>query len=198
MTDRGMVIWLTGMSGAGKTTVANRLAEQFMARGLRVEVLDGDLVRENLSRGLGFSRKDRDTNVCRIGFVARILARNGVIVLAAAISPYREAREFVRIEVESDGTRFVEVYVRCPLDVLIERDVKGLYQRAILGEVRHFTGISDPYEEPLSPDCVLDSSAETVELSVRRVLSHLSRPSGVGQEAVHSDSTAAMQTGILL
>ena len=195
MADKGTVIWLTGMSGAGKTTVANRLAEQFLAAGLRVEVLDGDLVRENLSRGLGFSREDRDTNVRRIGFVARILARNGVIVLAAAISPYRESREFVRSAVESDGTRFVEVYVRCPLDVLIERDVKGLYQRAILGEVRQFTGISDPYEEPLSPDCVLDSSTETVEQSMRRVLALLNT-AVARQESFHSGPIPATQTGV--
>lgn len=196
MSGNGMVIWLTGMSGAGKTTVANRLAEQFTDEGLKVEVLDGDLVRENLSRGLGFSREDRNTNVLRIGFVARILARNGVIVLVAAISPYRESRENVRQAVESDGTRFVEVFVGCPLDVLIERDVKGLYQRAIRGEIGQFTGISDPYEEPLSPDCVLDSSAETVEQSVRRVLAYLSTYAQEGV-AVYSRPVAMTQAGSL-
>jgi adenylylsulfate kinase len=170
MQKKGFVVWLTGLSGAGKTTLARALYQEFSGAGHRVEILDGDEVRENLSRGLGFSREDRDTNVRRIGFVARLLARNGVIVLTSLISPYRESREAVRRLIETDGARFIEVYVRCPLDVLIERDVKGLYEKAIRGEVKNFTGISDPYEEPIAPDVVIDSSTESVERSAERVL----------------------------
>jgi adenylylsulfate kinase len=171
--DKGLVVWLTGLSGAGKTTLAGSLSEQLKAAGLKVETLDGDEVRENLSRGLGFSQEDRDTNIRRIGFVARLLARNRVVVLGAAISPYQRSRDDVRHAIEGDGVRFLEVYVRCPLDTLIERDVKGLYARALAGEVKHFTGISDPYEEPPSPDITVDSSVETVEESTARILSHI-------------------------
>lgn len=168
--DSGFVLWLTGLSGAGKTTLALTLAKELRAEGLRVEILDGDEVRENLSRGLGFSKEDRDTNIRRIGFVARLLARNGVAVLASAISPYRESRDDVRNAVESDGMRFIEVYVGCPLDVLIERDVKGLYRKALSGEIKNFTGITDPYEPALAPDCAVDTSTESVEVSARRIL----------------------------
>ena len=171
--SRGTVIWLTGLSGAGKTTLASALKNELTAAGLRVETLDGDEVRENLSRGLGFSKEDRDTNVRRIGFVARLLARNGVIVLASAISPYRQSRDDVRQSVESDGARFVEVFVRAPLSVLVERDVKGLYKKALAGEIKNFTGVSDPYEDPLAPDVIVDSSAEPVDESAARVLDHL-------------------------
>ncbi len=171
--DEGLVVWLTGLSGAGKTTLAGSVSEQLKAAGLRVETLDGDEVRENLSRGLGFSQEDRDTNIRRIGFVARLLARNRVVVLGAAISPYQQSRDDVRRSIEGDGVRFLEVFVRCPLDILIQRDVKGLYKRALAGEVKHFTGISDPYEEPLSPDITVDTSAETVEESTSRILSHI-------------------------
>ncbi|HYP25176.1 MAG TPA: adenylyl-sulfate kinase [Blastocatellia bacterium] len=173
MEEKGRVIWLTGLSGAGKTTLALALSEKLAAEGFRVEALDGDEVRDNLSKGLGFSKEDRDTNIRRIGFVARLLARNGVTVLTAAISPYREARDEVRRQVESDGSRFVEVFVRCPLDVLIERDVKGLYRKALAGEIRNFTGISDPYEEPLSPEVIVDSSVEEVGDSAERILARL-------------------------
>ncbi|HEU4387149.1 MAG TPA: adenylyl-sulfate kinase [Blastocatellia bacterium] len=174
MENRGLVVWFTGLSGAGKTTLSRELAKEFIEAGFKVELLDGDEVRENLSRGLGFSKEDRDTNVRRIGFVARLLARNGVIVLASAISPYRQSRDDVRAAVESDGSRFVEVFVRCPLGVLIERDVKGLYKKALAGEIRNFTGISDPYEDPLDPECVVDSSNETVHKSIARILALLS------------------------
>lgn len=170
---KGLVIWLTGLSGAGKTTLARAIRRELLQTGRSVELLDGDEVRENLSHGLGFSKEDRDHNVRRIGFVARLLARNGVTVLVSAISPYRQSRDDVRRLVEDEGVRFLEVYVRCPLQVLIERDVKGLYKKALAGEVRNFTGVSDPYEAPLAPDCVVDSSAQSIEQSLSEILSQL-------------------------
>jgi len=167
----GFTLWLTGLSGAGKSTLSTRLARALRQRGVAVEVLDGDEVRTNLSKGLGFSREDRDTNIRRIGYVAKLLSRNGVAVITAAISPYRDIRD----EVRGQHERFVEVYVRCPLDVLVQRDVKGLYAKALRGEIDHFTGVSDPYEEPLSPEVTVDSSEETVEQSVARVVDTLER-----------------------
>jgi len=173
--ERGFVLWLTGLSGAGKTTLAARLVGELRARGLRVEVLDGDEVRTNLSKGLGFSKEDRDTNVRRIGYVARLLARNGVAAVTAAISPYREVREEVRRAVEGDGAEFVEVYVECPLEVLAERDVKGLYKKALAGEIQGFTGVSDPYEEPRAPDVAMRTHEETIEASAGRIVVELER-----------------------
>ncbi|MFP5264911.1 MAG: adenylyl-sulfate kinase [Blastocatellia bacterium] len=190
MRERGLVIWLTGLSGAGKTTLARAIYRELAGNGLPVETLDGDEVRESLSRGLGFSREDRDTNVRRIGFVARLLARNGVIVLASVISPYQAARDDVRRMVEGDGVRFVEVFVRCPLDVLIERDVKGLYKKALAGEIAHFTGVSDPYEAPASPSLVVDSSAESVEQGAGKIISHLSKIGALAAEALARPGTA--------
>lgn len=171
MNHKGFTLWLTGMSGAGKSTISDRLMERFRAAGAKVELLDGDIVRTNLSQGLGFSREDRDTNVRRIGFVAELLSRNGVIVVVAAISPYRETREQVKARIEN----FVEVFVDCPIEVLAARDVKGLYKKALAGEVRQFTGISDPYESPLHPDVTARSDRESVEESVERVWRELAR-----------------------
>ena len=171
MTHQGFTLWLTGMSGAGKSTVSDRLMERFREGGAKVELLDGDVVRTNLSQGLGFSREDRDTNIRRIGFVADLLSRNGVIAVVAAISPYRDTRE----EVKSRIPNFVEVFVDCPIEVLAERDVKGLYKKALAGEVPHFTGISDPYEPPLNPDVTIRSDKEAVEESVDRVWAELMR-----------------------
>ena len=162
----GLTIWLTGLSGAGKSTIADRVAEELRDRGLPVEVLDGDEVRRNLSAGLGFSKEDRDTNIRRIGYVAELLTRHGVVVLVAAISPYREVRSEMRDRIG----RFLEVYVECPINVLAERDVKGLYRKALAGEIDHFTGVSDPYEAPEDPDVWIDSSAETIDESVAKVM----------------------------
>jgi adenylyl-sulfate kinase len=161
------------LSGAGKTTLTNALVPQLRARGLKIEVLDGDEVRTNLSKGLGFSKEDRDTNIRRIGYVSRLLSRNGVGVIAAAISPYREIRDEVRASVEADGAAFVEVFVKASLDTLIERDVKGLYKKAIAGEIKQFTGVSDPYEEPLNAELVVESDSETVEESAAKILAKL-------------------------
>ncbi len=165
MKHQGFAIWLTGLSGAGKSTIAERLVADLRARGAKVELLDGDIVRTNLSQGLGFSREDRDTNIRRIGFVAELLARNGVIVIVAAISPYRAVRD----EVKGKIGRFVEVHVDCPIEVLTARDVKGLYKRALAGEIAHFTGISDPYEPPDNPCVTVRSDRETVDESLGKI-----------------------------
>jgi adenylylsulfate kinase len=165
----GFTVWFTGLSGAGKTTIAQGLERMVRSRGLRVEVLDGDVVRTHLSKGLGYSKEDRDTNIRRIGFVCNLLTRNGVVAIAAAISPYREVRDEVRAEVGD----FVEVYVSCSLDVLRQRDVKGLYTKALRGEISQFTGISDPYEEPLHPEVVLKTDQESVDESLAKVVAKL-------------------------
>jgi adenylyl-sulfate kinase len=171
MTDetQGFTLWLTGMSGAGKTTISSLLEFWLLRHGARVERLDGDELRKHLSKGLGFSREDRDENIRRIGYVARLLSRNRVIVIAAAISPYRA----VRLEMRQSIENFVEVHVDCPLDVLIARDAKGLYQKALRGEIAHFTGISDPYEPPLNPELVVDTSVESPVESAMRVWNKL-------------------------
>ena len=144
-------------------------------------------MRENLSRGLGFSQEDRNTNINRIGFVARLLARNGIVVLGAAISPYRQSRDDVRRRIEADDVRFIEVFVRCPLETLVERDVKGLYAKALAGEIEHFTGVSDPYEEPLEPDITVDSSLESIEESAAKILSYLLDINAVHEEAFQTE-----------
>ena len=166
---QGFTVWLTGLSGAGKSTVAGLLMPELAARGHSVELLDGDEVRKNLSSGLGFSRQDRDANIRRIGWVSAMATRNGAAVIAAAISPYRDIRD----EVGRQIGNFVEVYVMCPLETLKQRDPKGLHKKAIAGEIEHFTGISDPYEEPLSPDVVIETDTETPAESTRKVLNRL-------------------------
>jgi adenylyl-sulfate kinase len=167
--DTGFVLWLTGLSGAGKSTVAAKLGPALAERGHRVELLDGDEVRTNLCQGLGFSRADRDTNIARIGYVAGKLAKHGVAVLVAAISPYREARDQVRAAVDT----FVEVHVAAPLSTCAERDPKGLYAKALAGELKHFTGVSDPYEPPLHPEIVLHTETESVDDSVHQIVAWL-------------------------
>ncbi len=162
----GFVVWLTGLSGAGKSTLAKRVGAELLERGLPVEVFDGDEVRAYLSTGLGFSKEDRDTNVLRIGYVARLLAKHGVAVVVAAIAPYAETRQRVR---ESIGD-FIEVHVDCSLDELVRRDPKGLYQKALAGELDHFTGVSDPYEAPEHPEVRVHSDHQTVEESLRAIL----------------------------
>ena len=167
--NKGFTLWFTGMSGAGKSTLANLLAEELRRRGHRVEVLDGDEIRTHLSKGLGFSKEDRDTNIRRIGYVAKLLSRNGVVAISAAISPYREVRDELRREHE----RFFEVFITCTIEKLTERDVKGLYKKALAGEIKNFTGISDPYEPPHNPDVVIDSGTETVDESLKKLIASL-------------------------
>ena len=171
--SQGFTIWFTGLSGAGKTTLTDAIVPELRARGVKVEVLDGDEVRTNLSKGLGFSKEDRDTNIRRIGYVARLLSRNGVGVIAAAISPYRDIRDEVRASVEGEGVKFVEIFVKASLDTLVSRDVKGLYKKAIAGEIKQFTGVSDPYEEPLNPEVLVSSDNETVEQSAAIIIAKL-------------------------
>ncbi len=176
MSDSGLTLWFTGLSGAGKSTIAGIVAGELRERGERVEVLDGDVVRTNLSKGLGFSKEDRDTNIRRIAFVANLLSRNGVVAITAAISPYREIRDEAR---ELMGDRFVEIYVKASVGTCAERDVKGLYEKAFRGEIKEFTGVSDPYEPPVDPEVVLDTEAEAVEESAARVLAYLDSRVGV-------------------
>ena len=168
--ERGFTLWFTGLSGAGKTTVSEIVEKELRKRIGTVEVLDGDIVRTNLSKGLGFSREDRDTNVLRIGFVANLLTRNGVAVIVSAISPYKEARARVRRDIGDD---FVEVFVHCPVEVCAERDVKGLYKKAYAGEIPEFTGVSDPYEPPSAPELTLRTDEEEPEESARKVIAKL-------------------------
>ncbi|MDQ3303259.1 MAG: adenylyl-sulfate kinase [Actinomycetota bacterium] len=179
---RGFTLWFTGLSGAGKTTIAEIVEHELRERERRVEVLDGDIVRTNLSKGLTFSREDRNVNVLRIGFVANLLTRNGVGVIVSAISPFKEARDQVRRRIVD----FVEVFVDAPLEVCAERDVKGLYAKAYSGEIAQFTGVSDPYEAPNAPDLTLKTAEETPEESARKVIEkleffgYLQIPSGNG------------------
>jgi sulfate adenylyltransferase/3'-phosphoadenosine 5'-phosphosulfate synthase len=173
---RGVTVWLTGLSGAGKSTISNLLAATLGARGLVPEVLDGDVVRTNLSKGLGFSKEDRDTNIRRIAFVSNLVTKQGGAVIVAAISPYRDTRDEARALIGN----FVEVYVKCPLEELVRRDVKGLYAKALRGELPNFTGVSDPYEEPLHPEVVVETNKENVEASVAKIVAHLEARGFVG------------------
>jgi adenylylsulfate kinase len=166
----GFCLWFTGLSGSGKSTITTHLVKELRKRGSKLEVLDGDVVRENLSKGLGFSKEDRDTNIRRIAFVANLLSRNDVPVITAAISPYREIRDEAR---QMMGDRFVEAYVKASVEVCEERDVKGLYAKARSGEIKEFTGVSDPYEPPENPELVLETEHQSAEESARQILSYL-------------------------
>ena len=168
--EKGFTLWFTGLSGSGKSTITGLIVEELTQRGSKIEVLDGDVVRENLSKGLGFSKEDRDTNIRRIAFVANLLSRNGVPVITAAISPYREIRDEAR---EQMGDRFIEVFVKASVEVCAERDVKGLYEKAFKGEIKELTGVSDPYEPPENPELVLDTEHETPEESARKIIAYL-------------------------
>ena len=168
--QQGYTLWFTGLSGAGKTTISHIGAEELSDRGSKLEILDGDVVRENLSKGLGFSKEDRDINIRRIAFVADLLSRNGVPVITAAISPYREIRDEAR---EMMGDRFIEVYIEASVDACAERDVKGLYKKAFAGEIKEFTGVSDPYEEPLNAEITLKTEDEEPEESAARLIAYL-------------------------
>lgn len=186
MEQKGVTVWFTGLSGSGKTALAMRLEEELRRRGLKVERLDGDIVRQGLTRDLGFSKEDRDKNIERVTFVAKLLTRNGVAVLCSFISPYRAVRARSRREIGN----FVEVYCHAPLETLIERDVKGLYKKALAGEIENFTGISDPYEPPENPEVTIDSSRETIEESLAKVLGKLEElgyvPPAIGQESAYT------------
>src|SRR5436309_1455284 len=169
MDKEGVVLWLTGLSGAGKSTLAEAVVPRLRSAGRKIEILDGDSLRTHLSKGLGFSREDRDTHIARVAFVAHLLARNGVVVVVSAISPFRETREKARALIGD----FVEIFVAPPLEECIRRDVKGLYKKALAGEIKQFTGISDPYEAPENPELSIDTSTLSVEDGVARILARL-------------------------
>ncbi|MDY0231150.1 MAG: adenylyl-sulfate kinase [Candidatus Saccharicenans sp.] len=169
--QKGFTIWFTGLPCSGKSAIADRVAEILREHNLKVERLDGDVVRKSLCRDLGFSREDRNENIRRVTFVAKLLTRNGVAVLTSFISPYREIRDEARREIGD----FIEVYTKCPLEVCIARDVKGMYQKALRGEIKEFTGVSDPYEEPLNPELVLETDQESLDESAQRIIDFLKK-----------------------
>jgi adenylylsulfate kinase len=183
MVSTGFTIWFTGLSGAGKSTLAWAVERRLKAIERNVEVLDGDIVRTHLSKGLGFSREDRDTNIKRIAFVCNLLTRNSVVSIAAAISPYREAREWARKEIGN----FVEVYVKCPIEVCRQRDAKGLYKLVDEGKIKGFTGVDDPYEEPEHPELVIETDKETVEESIARIFAKLEELGYLEPEEAYED-----------
>jgi adenylylsulfate kinase len=189
MMNEGFTLWFTGLSGAGKSTLANLAAVELRERGHRVEVLDGDEVRTNLSKGLGFSKEDRDTNIRRIGYVCKLLAQNGVIAVSAAISPYRSIRD----EVRRQHRHFFEVYVKCPLKTLVERDVKGLYRKALRGDISNFTGVSDPYEEPLNPELVIETHRDSREESVAKLIAALESLNYIASNGAHRSSDRTLR-----
>lgn len=169
--SKGAVLWFTGLSGSGKSTLSRLIETELRKRGCKVEVLDGDEVRENLSKGLGFSKEDRDTNIRRIGYVAKLLSRNGVIAITAAISPYQEVRNQVR----AMSRNFIEIYAECSIEALTQRDVKGLYKKALAGEIKNFTGISDPYEAPANPEIKINSETQSEAESLAQILGYLEK-----------------------
>lgn len=193
MAHTGFTIWFTGLSGAGKSTLSEAIERQLKQRGYKVEILDGDIVRTHLSKGLGFSREDRDTNIKRIGFVCGLLTRNGVICISAAISPYKEAREWARQEIKN----FVEVYVKCPIEECRKRDVKGLYKLVDEGKITGFTGVDDPYEEPENPELIVETAKETQEESVEHVLARLVELGYLEPEILHDFAQSHDTTSIL-
>ena len=182
--QKGVTLWFTGLSGAGKSTLANHVATELRRRGLKVEILDGDEVRTNLSKGLGFSKEDRAPTIKRIGSVCKLLTRNGVVAISAAISPYREVRDHNRTEIG----QFIEIYVRCSIEELTRRDVKGLYKKALAGELPNFTGVSDPYEPPLNPEITVDSERQREQESLQAILTYLEQQGWI--PAVKAKTTA--------
>ncbi len=186
MTAKGFTIWFTGLSGAGKSTLSEVIQQRLKAHGRNVEILDGDVVRTHLSKGLGFSREDRDTNIKRIAFVCGLLTRNGVACISAAISPYRETRTWARQEIGN----FVEIYVKCPIEVCRQRDVKGLYKLVDEGKIKNFTGVDDPYEEPENPELVIETDKETIEESVNRIFAKLIELGYLEPEEASEDENA--------
>ena len=188
MANTGFTIWFTGLSGSGKSTLSEIIEARLKARGRNVEVLAGDIVRTHLSTGLGFSREDRDTNIKRIAFVCGLLTRNGVVCISAAIAPYRAAREWARTEIGN----FVEVYVKCPLEVCRQRDVKGLYKLVDEGKIKNFTGVDDPYEEPEHPELVIETDKETVEESIARIFAKLEELGYLEGEEAQDDETTVV------
>ena len=179
MEHPGLTVWFTGLPGSGKSTIANLVAEKLKAKGYKVERLDGDVVRKGLTRDLGFSKEDRDKNIERVTFVAKLLTRNGVIVLSSFVSPYRAARENARREIGS----FFEVYLKCSIEECMRRDVKGMYKKAMAGEIKEFTGVSDPYEEPEEPDLILETDKETPQESAGKVLARLKKAGYLSKES---------------
>ena len=169
MKDKGFTLWFTGLPSSGKSTIADAAAEKLKEKGLKVERLDADVIRKHLWKELGYSKEDRDENIRRVTFLAKLLTRNGVAVLTSFISPYRELRAYARGEIGN----FVEVYVECPVEVCIKRDTRGMYKKALAGELKNFTGVSDPYEAPLNPEVVVKSDKETLEESVTKIIEKL-------------------------
>ena len=171
--DKGFVVWFTGLPGSGKTTLAKGVAEKLREKGFRVEVIDGDWARKTISLGAGFTREERRIHLHRIAWVARLLARNGVIILCSFVSPYREVRRMIREIIEEEAP-FVEIYVECPLEECIRRDPKGLYKKALRGEIKHFTGISDPYEPPENPDIIVNTVLYSVQENIEKIMNYIS------------------------